>query len=285
MDVVGCYAPPSWTRAEFGALLDRLEALIMRRLPRPIIVSGDFNAHSTGTCPCGADLQEWVASAGLSLQNRGRESTFVGWQGESIVDLTWTSAAAARQVQGWRVATEAETGSDHRYIELCLVVTRREVLSRRSSGLTRLSRWTLTSLNRDKFVAVICAANWDEARPAAYWWSAEIAELRRSAGRIWRAMAALQDRDTRVAASAVLTAKRGASKALAWEDLISSVDRDPWGHPYRMVMRRLRPWAPPLMDILASELLDKIVEGLFPRMGNNISPYTGPSFDWQEDSG
>ncbi|XP_032670984.1 uncharacterized protein LOC116844028 [Odontomachus brunneus] len=126
-------------------------------------------------------------------------------------------------------------------------------------------------------------------RRAAYWWSAEIAELRRSAGRAWRAMAALRDRDARVAASAVLTARRDAvrtaiarAKAATWEDLISSVDRDPWGRPYRMVMRRLRPWAPPVTDTLSPELLDKIVEGLFPRVGNNIPPYTGPPPDWEE---
>ncbi|XP_032689772.1 uncharacterized protein LOC116853030 [Odontomachus brunneus] len=315
-DVVGCYAPPYWTRAEFGRLLDRLEALIMRHLPRLVIVSGDFNVNtlwgSPGTCPRGADLQEWAASTGLSLQNRGRESTFVGWQGESIVDLTWTSPAAARQVQGWRVATEAKTGSDHRApprrrpsggalkarqrgdptAKVGTDLARpRQVCGRhlrgqlgRSGARNQVPRFHWGGSYEDPGhnagrVRCVHASVLPPSPQGRLLVSAEITEVRRSAGRAWRAMAALRDRDARVAASAVLTARKGAvrraiakAKVLAWEDLISSVDREPWGCPYRMVMRRLRPWAPPLTDTLNPELLDKIVEGLFPGVGNNIPP-------------
>lgn len=93
--------------------------------PRPALVMGDFIAKSRHWgCPSedrrGEALRDWAGSLGLTLLNVGKEATCVRPQGESIVDLTWASPAALRMVGGWRVATELETLSDHRYIELRL---------------------------------------------------------------------------------------------------------------------------------------------------------------------
>lgn len=52
------------------------------------------------------------------LLNRGRVSTCVRWNGESIVDLMWASPSAARMVLNWEVAREMEHLSDHRYIRM-----------------------------------------------------------------------------------------------------------------------------------------------------------------------
>lgn len=38
------------------------------------------------------------------------------------------------------------------------------------------------------------------------------------------------------------------AKTASWEELIRDLDSDPWGRPYKIVMNKLRPWAPPLIE-------------------------------------
>lgn len=54
----------------------------------------------------GEMLLEWTAGLDLRLLNRGSCSTFVRWQGESIVVLTWATPSVHRLVSSWRVAEE-----------------------------------------------------------------------------------------------------------------------------------------------------------------------------------
>ncbi|EFN75156.1 hypothetical protein EAI_03652, partial [Harpegnathos saltator] len=77
----------------------------------PVIVAGDFNAKSEvwGSRRGdrrGEETVDWAAGLGLHILNEGDKSTFVGQQGESIIDLTWATPAAMGRVQTWRVADE-----------------------------------------------------------------------------------------------------------------------------------------------------------------------------------
>ncbi|KAI4485714.1 hypothetical protein M0802_012575 [Mischocyttarus mexicanus] len=54
------------------------------------------------------------------------------------------------------------------------------------------------------------------------------------------------------------------AKRKAWEDLLQTIDRDPWGKPYKMVMGRLRPAAPPITSVLEAEVLVDVLGELFP---------------------
>jgi len=107
--VVGVYVPPSTGVAQFEQFLDHLGGgLVIKWAPSPIIVAGDFNAKSQlwgspATDVKGHTLRDWAASLGLICLNTGSESTCVRPQGESIIDITWTSPpAAARVGGGWR---------------------------------------------------------------------------------------------------------------------------------------------------------------------------------------
>ncbi|KYN22507.1 hypothetical protein ALC57_05094, partial [Trachymyrmex cornetzi] len=61
----------------------------------------------------------------LVLLNQGRVSTFVGPRGESIIDLTWATPAAAQRIKGLHVdAGSLGELSDHRIIRMELVPTR-----------------------------------------------------------------------------------------------------------------------------------------------------------------
>jgi hypothetical protein len=59
------------------------------------------------------------------------------------------------------------------------------------------------------------------------------------------------------------------AKARSWKQLIEAVESDPWGRPYKVVTRKLRPAAPPLTAIMDPVLLDKVIGTLFPRQDSD----------------
>ncbi|EFN82523.1 hypothetical protein EAI_00543, partial [Harpegnathos saltator] len=88
----------------------------------PVIVAGDFNAHSEewGCSPRQKDprgdaVADWAADLSHMLLNTGSTSTFVRSGGEAI-NLTWAFPSAARLFRRWVVEKEKESLSDHRYV-------------------------------------------------------------------------------------------------------------------------------------------------------------------------
>jgi len=59
------------------------------------------------------------------------------------------------------------------------------------------------------------------------------------------------------------------SKVRAWDELIQTIDRDPWGLPYRIVIKKLRRSSPSLTEILDNEILMEIINKLFPNNPDN----------------
>ncbi|XP_033313358.1 uncharacterized protein LOC117212565 [Bombus bifarius] len=112
------WVSPNSGCAAFEEFLDGVGGYVRRRLPRQVLVLGDFNAHSTEweNARTNDALSNWAAGLGLLLVNRGSTSTCVAWRGSSIVDITWASPDAFRRISGWRVAQGVETLSDHLYI-------------------------------------------------------------------------------------------------------------------------------------------------------------------------
>ncbi|CAK9820194.1 Putative 115 kDa protein in type-1 retrotransposable element R1DM [Anthophora quadrimaculata] len=314
--VVGLYAPPSRSISEFEELLGGVAAFIRQFHPRPVLVLGDFNAHASAwasprTDARGEVVLDWAAELELRLVNRGSTATCVRPQGSSIVDLTWASPSAVRRVAGWRVAEEAETLSDHRYIVFSASGAAQQ------SGAPRPRcpdgvlppRWALRRLDEDALMAVVHAVDWSNAgtspvdaregaewfrgimtnvcdvsmprsrplpRRAAHWWSRGIAELRSECTAARRQCQRARRRRQRDEAwiaqlEGAYKAKRAAlrlaikeAKAQAWKELLGSLDRDPWGRPYRLVLGRLRPYAPPVTEGLDPQVLGRVVEALFP---------------------
>lgn len=54
-----------------------------------------------------------------------------------------------------------------------------------------------------------------------------------------------------------------AAKERSWSDLIATVDKDPWGKPYRTVMKRLRR-SKLIPGIELPDRLELVVDALFP---------------------
>ncbi|XP_011159070.2 uncharacterized protein LOC105195390 [Solenopsis invicta] len=267
IDVLGCYFPPSLSRGEYEAALERMGEAIYRRSPRPIIVGGDFNAHAVAwgsptTNSRGRLTLEWAAGLDLALLNRGRVSTFVGGRGESIVDLTWASPGALGRVSAWRMeAAPLGELTDHRLIEMEVASTPAEVRARTRRQIAE-RRWVLRKLYQEALEVCLTMSTWADgaeaewfcdamslacdasmlrsrprAQRATYWWSEEIAQLKRATVATRRAFTRARRRGVEAEVEETMAALRDARKALrvairrakaeAWEEFISDLTRDP----------------------------------------------------------
>ncbi|XP_054015954.1 uncharacterized protein LOC128896615 [Hylaeus anthracinus] len=203
--------------AAFELLLDGVRDTLSRSPVARTLVLGDFNAKSTAwggpaTDARGRAVLEWAASADLQLLNRESVSTCVRWQGESIVDLSWATPAAARLVSEWGVAEEVESLSDYLYILMDVSAALQYHPARGPASGRPQRRWALNRIEKDALMAAALAASWPDApaglvadvereadwfresltaacdaamprakklpRRASHWWSDEIAALR-----------------------------------------------------------------------------------------------------------
>ncbi|XP_046621171.1 uncharacterized protein LOC124305634 [Neodiprion virginianus] len=275
----------------------------------------------TGSNRRGELLERWAASCGISLHNDGCTATCVRAQGYSVVDLTWSTPNLTPMVQQWRVLTETETLSDHLYIVYEVRVPRRvrsvagggharwnwrkfKTECFRESLETCLA-WGPTGEDQttsaglaawvERAMTQACDAAAPRARPKScrrttHWWNEDLTEQRR------RCVAARRrlTRNRRAAsgphhdAEAEYRASKRrlrdgikAAKAKAWEDLVGSVEADPWGLPYKLVLGRLRTATRGLTETLDSQTLGRLLTALFPR-GEGSAPISQEDRSWNE---
>ncbi|KMQ91737.1 reverse transcriptase, partial [Lasius niger] len=121
-----------------------------------------------------------------------------------------------------------------------------------------------------------------QPKRAAYWWSDSIAELRSSCvrARRWtrgrralRPLPVVEDLRLKYRTKKKdLKCAINRAKSAAWRELILTLDNDPWGLPYRLVLNRLRRSSPSLSEMLEPEVLDRLLDGLFPRGSERDAP-------------
>ncbi|XP_025405681.1 uncharacterized protein LOC112679947 [Sipha flava] len=116
-----------------------------------------------------------------------------------------------------------------------------------------------------------------KGRKAVHWWSSEIAELRKaSIAARRRYQRAGRRADTEGRANAFVEYNEARKKLrlairraqeTSWSDLCDNVENDPWGAPYKLVMKKLGHRSPTMDSHAALE----IARGLFPEL---------PPVDW-----
>ncbi|XP_067216855.1 uncharacterized protein [Linepithema humile] len=126
----------------------------------------------------------------------------------------------------------------------------------------------------------------------AYWWNDDLAVLRRIVTDTRRSLSRARRRRCnevinqryREYRSSLLNYRRGikSAKLKAWNDLIKDLDEDPWGLPYKIVLKKMRPVSLPVCETLSYNDTMRIVRTLFPRREDTIDNYLG-SIDWNED--
>lgn len=272
--IYSCYAHPSATIDEFQIFLDRL--ISDARSRNPLLIAGDFNAWavewgSRETNNRGKILLEAFSLLSVVILNVGNTPTFCRGNASSVVDLTWISEGVLAKVRNWRVS-ELYTHSDHQAIMY-------EILDEKlQSGRMKLSRsfigWKhkmldskfLTFMLENKVVSgpaevkvtqIInhLTSACDAAMPrrfsishkkSVYWWTEEIAELRKKCLRARRLYqrakpeARIDLRQRYCEARAVLKFAIKATKQRCFKELCEEVNRDPWGRPYRTVITKLK---------------------------------------------
>ena len=125
-------------------------------------------------------------------------------------------------------------------------------------------------------------------RRACYWWSSELADLRAACVAAQRTYIRSRRRANRDAQNearlytSYMEAKRafrsaiGEAKDRAREELLQSLNDDPWGRPYRAARNKLRPIGPPITESLKPDLLVRVVQNLFPSRTSFIPPPMPP---------
>lgn len=285
--IYSCYVSPNISIDDYRDYLERLEASI-RATSGEVILAGDFNAKhaewgSVVNDLRGNELATLAASLNLNICNVGNTPTFERGLSHSILDLTFATPHTAQKIVGWSVLDE-ETRSDHKYIYYSIGT----YTERRGNCPTGWSRRKLDPQKLKQFldgkdvpndacqlmeyITGACDAAMPRLKPARsyhkpqYWWTNEIAELRRASLKarrqyqkaVKRGPAEEQKRICKEARKSLRIAIRK-SQDNCWKDLCAQVDRDPWGTPYRTVMRKLGKRQP-----IPTIMIPAIIAELFP---------------------
>lgn len=135
------------------------------------------------------------------------------------------------------------------------------------------------------------------SRRAVYWWTDEIAELRRESTRARRRLKWLRPRGDPNRIEEALAMHRAAKRALCiaikksrascWDEMLHSLNTDPWGCPYKIVTNKYRQWALPATESLEPHILNRVVSTLFPveEEGDSLNwgPETEGPLELEED--
>lgn len=248
----------------------------------------------------GRALLDALAATDLVLLNSGTVPTFVKGARSSIVDLAFASPSLVRKGYSWGVSGHY-THSDHQAVVLELQPTSgAEPRVNRGSATTRwrtgqfevglfsaaldLCHASGPGADANEDAALLSATvtkacdatmrrittSGDPRRTPVYWWTEEIARLRAASFRarrvFQRSMAKHRPcevlRQQHLALRSELSHCIKASKNRCWNELCSEVDKDPWGRPYRLVMRTVKGGT--MAQVNCPIALRNIVEALFP---------------------
>ena len=297
-----CYFSPNKPLSEFESYLARIEESLSRRQGVKCIVAGDFNAkseewHSGRTDHKGTALGECIAARGLHVVNVGATPTRAAQGYVSVIDVTFATEALLRRISDWTVLDE-ESGSDHRYIyfqlhrEVEVVASKklgRWAVKKLSKDKLQASYLALTwgreeeeeveleeAVRRStKLVTKACDSSMPRCGPpkrrrAVYWWTDEIAQLRAESNRRRRIYQRSRGREEAQAvaeqyqqARKRLKAGIRGSKKAAWTELCNMVDDDPFGKPYKVLMKRLG--GPSATSKMEPATVEQVIDDLFPR--------------------
>lgn len=309
-----CYLTPNEEIDAFQAKIQNIEDKGLE-IGGSLLVGGDFNSQayewgSRTTNSRGIMVLEMAARMGLVIMNRGDVPTFrrPGCEG-TIPDITLASDAIANRVLDWMVI-EDYTGSDHQYITYSVGNSRRP---NQPNTVTSTRKWNIARLNRDTFLDRLSAsyatnehtsgaasvvrdtmecikAACSEAMPttgrkhhksAVYWWTDEIANLRRTCLRCRRRYTrARRINPATSEAQQYKNAKKelknaiNRSKSRKWEELRLDLNNNPWGVGYKLVLRKLgAQFSTPVFN---EDVMESIVDTLFPT-GEPMQDLVAPS--------
>ncbi|XP_053989808.1 uncharacterized protein LOC128882247, partial [Hylaeus volcanicus] len=290
--LIGVYAPPSAPLAAFEWLLDGIRDALSRSPVARMLVLGDFNAKSTAWGGPATDARvravlEWATPAASRLVSGWGVAEEVESLSDHLYILMDVSAAPryhpargpapGRPPRRWALKRLEKDA----LMAAALAASWPDAPAGPVADVDQEADWFRESLT------AACDAAMPRARKlsrrAAYSWSDEIAALRATCSAARRRFTKARRRRNRDPAreAALYEVYREATvdlqrairraKASAWGELLRTLDKDPWGRPYRIVLGCMRPAAPPVTESLDPPVLERIVDTLFP-----VDPEEGP---------
>ncbi|XP_070162499.1 uncharacterized protein [Polyergus mexicanus] len=233
---------------EFNNLLDELSALLSYQVNK-IILGGDFNAKadlwgSRTTDGRGRLLIKWAAERDLRIMNIGNTPTCVRPQGSSIVDITWASPDLTQLIRDWMLPHKWNTKRFDKDFFTAVMIWRGTGPGMEDlDDVGKMTAW-LDQVMEEACDAAASRIGPRKPRHYAYWW---------------------QD------------------PSLAWQELLDSIDRDPWGLPYKIVLKKLKVASPGMTEILDPDTLGKLLNSLFPRNVEEDPIRDWSDFIWSEE--
>lgn len=270
----------------------------------------------------GLNLTRWAAERDLRIVNCGDRPTCVRPQGSSIVDLTWISPDLGRFIRNWKVEENIESLSDHLYISYELSLKNLPSASKKPLSrlwnhkkfdedlFNAVLFWRgFGPVNNDtpsKFVSWIdlvlteaCDVASKRIGPkkpkrTAYWWNDTAAVIRKEcfrARRRWQSAKRknIKSLDIKKLGEEYKQKRKELRKEInrlkttAWEELIDSIEKDPWGLPYKVVLKKLKTASISLTEKLEENTLDDLLESLFPRNNRLEKLEDWSGFEWNEE--
>lgn len=147
------------------------------------------------------------------------------------------------------------------------------------TNVTQLTGWLDKIMEEACNVAALRIGS-RKPRRQVYWWQESAAILRQEcigARRLWQRAKKGRPREIIEELGISYKLKRkelraeiSKLKSAAWQELIGTIDEDPWGMPYRIVFKKLKSASPSLSKLLDREILLELMDTLFPR---NIEPH------------
>ncbi|CAB0041818.1 unnamed protein product [Trichogramma brassicae] len=256
------YAPPRLSEREFSALLANITEEARGR--RPLVIAGDFNAWST----------EWGCR-----ETRPRATILL--DSLALLDAVLLNTATTRPSSSRSRTTGLRAGPRR---------------AGATGGTPVLSMWTVSlpscpahrSLPRPRRIwrRASCPSSPAHVMPRCprqilaavvspvyWWWTPEIADLRRSclrARRLFQRSRGRHDEETHSAnyasARRLLRVAIKTSKRRCWRQLCDEVNNDVWGKPYRIAMSRTPRMPAGQAAQLPLLVRARAVAALFPRV-------------------
>lgn len=279
IEIISCYCSPNRTTKEFEEYLEQVAADITINNTDNTIIAGDFNAAhiawgSRRTNQKGKILMEWMAQYNMYPLNNSSHPTFIRYNQQSFIDLTITSCTSLFNIQSWQVLDEEESMSDHLYVEtiiMCDKYPTKEINTKTyrvntkkidyeqleeliNEGFQHMQETTynnITEILTSTVKHIMTKAHGQNRKPK-YWWTEEIAQLRKATikkRRIYTRSKALQSTDQTSIERAWENYKTSRnqlrytinkSKKEKWDELIEEVCQDVWGKPYKLVMNKFK---------------------------------------------
>lgn len=260
---------------------------------------------SMGTKPRGKIFDSWISEHELYIINDTLVPTCINARGQSTIDLALGNISSYKLKCNWTIGDLIPSSDHRlinikwgdrmlkliqkrvdqcfprwAYKKMNLDIFRAVLYAENWKEKTfHTSDQYVDSLNKilEKACNLSMPKNMGNSKAPAYWWNDDIAGLRRICILNRRRLTRIRGKNARDL-DAIIRANREykillknlktaiyRAKLSCWNELLSNLDQDPWGLPYKIVTNKLRPAAHPICESLSIERVNQIIEVLFPK--------------------